>query len=327
MRIVQFSRPGGPETLEVVEVPEPQPGAGTVRVAAEAIGVGATDVAFRKGTYPWNSGFPAVPGIELAGRIDAVGAGVSAGRVGERVLVSARESSFRGGCYAEKVVVPAEQVFDLPDNVGFADAAALANAQVAWHLLELAPFDLRDKRVVVMGAAGGVGGMAVKLAKYAGAKVLAVASSPSRADSAKRAGADDIVIAETDHAEAAARVWNSFDVVVDHLSGPSSAAWVDRLAVNGVVLTYGFQAGSPGVELVEALAQGMARNVGVRMFSMHSFDERPDDRRAAMRHLIDLVRDGALRPEIGASYPLTQAVEAHRHFEERRTPGKVLLVP
>ena len=111
MNAIQVRAPGGPEVAELVELPVPQPGAGEVRVRAMAIGAGGPDVLIRNGTYKWMPPLPAIPGNEMAGVVDAVGAGVTALHVGQRVLVSARELPQRGGCYAEAICVPADCAF------------------------------------------------------------------------------------------------------------------------------------------------------------------------------------------------------------------------
>ena len=131
MRAIQVQVPGGPESLISVELPEPQPGAGQVRVRAEAIGVGRPDVLIRQGTYKWMPPLPAIPGAELAGRIDAIGLGVEQWQIGDKVLVSARELQERGGCYVEAIVVPEDAPYPLPAAISCFDAVSLPNLQLA----------------------------------------------------------------------------------------------------------------------------------------------------------------------------------------------------
>ena len=122
MKVIQIERPGGPEVLALAEKPLPEPAAGEVRVRAQAIGISSADMLVRKGVYNWMPPLPAVPGNEMAGVVDALGAEVDGVRVGERVLVSSRELAFRGGCYAEAICVPAAALFRLPDEIAPNDA-------------------------------------------------------------------------------------------------------------------------------------------------------------------------------------------------------------
>ncbi|MBP6854445.1 MAG: alcohol dehydrogenase catalytic domain-containing protein, partial [Rhodoferax sp.] len=139
IQAVRLQRTGGPEVLELVELPLPEPGPGEVRVRAEAIGVGKPDALIRQGTYKWMPPLPAVPGNEMAGRIDAAGPGLDLAplglRLGQRVLVSSRELPQRGGCYAQAICVPASSVYVLPDHLAPQDALSLPNYQLAGALL------------------------------------------------------------------------------------------------------------------------------------------------------------------------------------------------
>ena len=127
MLAIQVSKPGAVEALETVRRPWPEPAAGEVRVRASAIGVGKPDALIRQGVYKWMPPLPAIPGNEMAGEIDAVGAGVPAHRVGERVLVSSRELATRGGCYAQAICIPAAAAYALPSGIDPFDAVSLPN--------------------------------------------------------------------------------------------------------------------------------------------------------------------------------------------------------
>ena len=135
MKVIEMQRGGGPEVLEVVDKPLPEPAAGEVRVRAEAIGISSADMLVRKGIYNWMPPLPAIPGNEMAGAVDALGRDVANVRIGQRVLVSSRELPFRGGCYAQAICVPADAVFLLPDAVAANDAVTLPNYQLAGALL------------------------------------------------------------------------------------------------------------------------------------------------------------------------------------------------
>ncbi len=135
MKVIQFREPGPPDVLRCLDIPIPEPKPGEVLIRAHAIGVGIPDCLIRAGTYGHMPPLPATPGTELAGTIEKVGFGVTTHRPGQRVYATARERPHRGGHYAEYVTAPAEAIFLLPDNVDFDAAAALANYQVAYHII------------------------------------------------------------------------------------------------------------------------------------------------------------------------------------------------
>ena len=173
MKIIQFKTPGGPEVLDYVEVPTPEPKAGEVLVRAHAIGVGMPDVMIRRGTYNWMPPLPGTPGTEMSGVIEKIGPGVTSLQPGQRVVVSARDRPHRGGCYAEYNATPEGSVYALPDGADMDQAAALANYQVAYHLLFDCIAVKKGQRVLIQGAAGGTGSALVDVARYLGLEVIA----------------------------------------------------------------------------------------------------------------------------------------------------------
>src|SRR5688572_6728389 len=193
MKAIRITRTGGPEVLEYVELPTPEPGDGEVLIKAHAIGVCMPETAVRKGTYKWMPRLPAIPGIEMSGTVVKTGPGARMLRVGQPVFVSAREFEERAGCYAEYVKAPEQKVYPVPEGVDLDQVAGLANYQVAWHLLNSALKGFQYESVLVMAAAGGVGTALVQLAKAAGKRVLGVVSSEARGAFARSQGADAIV--------------------------------------------------------------------------------------------------------------------------------------
>ena len=135
MKAILLRRPGGPEALEYVEVPTPVPGEGKVLVKADTIGVSMPEVLVRRGTYNWMPALPTAPGTEMSGTVEKIGPGVTRFQVGQRVVVSARDRPQRGGCYAEYNATPEDSVYAQPHGADMDQAAALANYQVAYHLL------------------------------------------------------------------------------------------------------------------------------------------------------------------------------------------------
>lgn len=330
MKAIRIERTGGPEVLEYVEVPTPQPGPGEVQVKAEWIGVGMPDVLVRTGKYYWMPPLPAVIGIEMTGRVTAVGAGVDTLKVNDPVFVSARELPVRGNCYAEYACAPATAVYRLPDGADMEAAACLSNYQVAWHLLNSATKGYRYESVLVWAAAGGVGSAAVQLAKLAGKQVIGLAGSPTKREFALRQGADHCIDYRKD--DIGLRVkeltdGRGVDLILDPVGGAGFGLNFQWLARLGLVVNYGMLQGPPDPSYAAAMYERFGDSLGLRFFSMHVFDEAPEKRRAAMYELLPLLAQGRIRPAIHARMRLKDARRAHELFDSGATLGKLLLQP
>jgi NADPH2:quinone reductase len=259
MRAMILDRHGGPEVLRVREVPEPVPGAGEVRVRVEAIGINYAEILSRKGLYGWAPAMPYTPGMEAAGTIDALGAGVEGRAIGERVIVGAQH-----GAYAEKVVVPERQA--LPAIAGFSveeNAAIAVNYLTAWvGLMEMARLRPTD-RVLVTAAAGGVGTAAVQVAARFGCATVGLAGSDAKLDAIRALGAEAAVSYRSAGFEARLREAagaEGFDVVLEVVGGEVFRAVWPVLAPFGRVVVAGVR--EPGAAAVESalLAAHLARS-------------------------------------------------------------------
>lgn len=329
IQVIQLTRTGGPEVLELAERPLPQPAPHEVRVRAQAIGVGKPDALIRKGVYQWMPPLPAVPGNEMAGVIDALGAGVSGLHRGQQVLVSARELPQRGGCYAEAICVPADAVYRLPDAVSATDAVTLGNYQLAGALLYESGIR-RPASLLIHGAAGGVGTAVLQLAQADGLLAIGTVSSDDKLDFARAAGARHVIPRGTHnvHAEVMALTGGrGVDLVLDHVGGPQFASNLDLLAPLGTLLSYNALAGLPEENLLGALRRLMGKSLGVRCYSIHSLDQMPATRRALMERAISLMAAGSLRPPPPTLLPLAEAQRAHELLDAGLTLGKLVLLP
>jgi NADPH2:quinone reductase len=331
LKAVQLSETGGPEVLHYVDIPTPTAGPGEVVVKSESIGVGNPEISVRKGTYPWMPPLPAVPGIEMAGRIAAIGDGVSRWTIGDKVFVTARELPVRGGCYAEFVKAPADAVYKLPDNVDMDAAACLCNYQVAWHLLHSAVHGAVYKTVLVWAAAGGVGTAIIQLAKLAGCTVIGIANGKSRTDFVLQQGADH-GIDRSQHGDLKQAVdeltgGKGVDLILDPVGGNDFHRNFDLLANFGTVVSYGTLAGPVGDQSVQAMRKRSGASIGLRFFSMHSLDKSPALRRAAMDELVPLLEARKISPPIFERMPLSDVRRAHVLFESGMASGKILLKP
>jgi NADPH2:quinone reductase len=330
MKVIQFREPGPPEVMQVLDVPVPTLGPGEVLVRAHAIGVGIPDTLIRAGTYNWMPPLPATPGTELAGVIERVGPGVTSRQVGQRVYASARERPHRGGHYAEYVATPAEATFVLPDGVDLDAAAALANYQVAYHMLKDAAKVTAGQTLLLYAAAGGMGNAVIDLARAWGLSVIGVVSSAAKARFARALGAADVIDRKTEDVAArvkAATGGRGVDVIIDPVAGPTIAGNLALLAPMGELVIYGGLGGRAHGDVLAEMRKHGSICPAIRTFSIHAWDHRPEERHAGMRALIDMLAAGQLHPRIHARLPLAEAARAHRMIEGGEVLGKLLLVP
>jgi NADPH:quinone reductase len=329
MRAIQVHTPGGPEALALVTLPDPQPAAGQVRVRAQVIGVGRPDVLIRNGTYKWMPPLPAIPGAELSGVVDAVGEGVTRWRVGDAVLVSARELPERGGCYAEAVVVPEDAPFALPAGLGPEAAVSAPNLQLAQALF-LAAGHADPKAVLITGAAGGVATMLAQLARHQGLKVLGTVRSEDKRRFALAHGFDEVFNA-TEGSVAdrvrAATGGRGVDIAFDPVGAQSLTDCLRSLATLGTAVSYNAVAGPPTEDVFATLRALLGRSLALRCFSMHSFDADRVLRRRLMDRSLELLALGHVRAPQTTALALDQVREAHRVLDAGGTMGKMVLTP
>lgn len=330
MQQIVFETPGPPSVLKCVEVPIPEPKPGEVLVRAHSIGVGIPDTLIRAGTYNWMPPLPATPGTEMSGVIERVGAGVSARKVGQHVVASARERTHRGGHYAEYIATPVEATFVLPDGVDLEQAAALANYQVGYHLLRDATRVKKGESVLVYAAAGGMGNALIDLALAWGLKPIGVVSSAEKAAFAGALGAHAVI--DRKREDVAARVkeitgGRGVDLIIDPVGGPTVAGNLALLAPMGMLVIYGGLGGRNWGDVLAEMRKLGRISPAIRTFSIHAWDDQAEARRAGMRDLIDMLAKGELRPRIFGRLKLREAQRAHEMMESGAVLGKLLLQP
>jgi NADPH:quinone reductase len=329
MQLIQFTAPGPPGVLQVLDVPIPELKPGEVLIRAHAIGVGIPDTLIRAGTYGHMPPLPATPGTEISGIVEKVGADVTSRRVGQRVYASARERPQRGGHYAAYVATPAEATFLLPDGVDLDAAAALANYQVAYHIFNDALRLRAGESVLVHAAAGGMGNALIDLAKAAGLIVIGVAGGERKARFARELGADHVIDRKNENV--AARVAEitggcGVDAIIDPVAGPAIPGNVALLAPCGVLVIYGGLGGKAPLDLEQTL-RAKGHSPAIRHFTIHTWDALVEERRAGMRAVIAMLAAGKLHPRIHAVLPLAEAARAHQLLESGAVLGKLLLRP
>jgi putative PIG3 family NAD(P)H quinone oxidoreductase len=317
-----ITEPGEPDTLASGEVPEPVPGPRDLLIKVAAAGVNRADLLQRSGHYPPPAGAPEWPGLEVAGEVLA---GPGGWPVGSRAA-----ALLAGGGYAERVVVPADQALAVPDGLSTREAAALPEAlATAWSNFEAAGLQ-RGEHVLVRGGSGGVGSVAVQVAREVyGARVLATAGGPARVARLQELGVE----AAFDHHRddlvdrvLGATGGRGVDVVLDVVGAAGLADNLAMLAHDGRLVVIGLQRGGRA-ELDLGLL--LARRLSVLGTTLRS---RPPQEKARImagvrEHVWPLVADGRIRPVVHAALPLDQAADAHRLLESGAVFGKVLLEP
>jgi NADPH2:quinone reductase len=326
MKAIQIAVTGGPEVLKLVELDDPVPGNDEVVVRAHAIGVGKPDVLFRTGVYRWMPDLPAVPGAEMAGIVEAVGAGVTALCPGRKALVY----RFRGGCYAERIVVSAAEVTPLPDSVDLDDAVSIPNFQVASALINEAARGIDVRTLYVNGAAGGIGCAVIQLGKLAGVTVIAGASSAEKCAFARGQGADHTIEYGRERVAERLRVitqGRGVDLVLDHIVGPDFTDNLQALAPFGLIVSFNALGGPPAKDLFREMRANLPLSPGVRCFTMHSFDHDPEAKARIAERVVGLFAKGKVKPPVHACLSLAEARRAHEMLDARQAMGKIILRP
>jgi NADPH:quinone reductase len=320
MRAVQVSRTGGPEVLELVDLPDPEPGPGQVLVDVAAAGVNFIDTYQRSGTYPLP--LPFGLGSEGSGRVRAVGTGVDQVEVGDRV-------AWQGvpGSYAEQVVVPAGVCLPVPQSVPDDVAAALPLQGLTAHYLCHSTYAVQPGDVVLLHAgAGGVGLLLTQLVKARGGEVIATVGTPEKAELSRGAGADHVI--RYDEVEATVREVTGGEGVSVVYDGVGQATFDTSLASlrrRGTLVLYG--AASGPVPPVDPQRLNSGGSLFLTRPTLGHYVATPEELRWRAGDVFGAVTAGTLSVRIGATFPLDQARSAHEALEGRRTTGKVLLLP
>ncbi len=304
MRAILLRETGGPERLELAEVPEPEPADGQVLLDVRAAGINFADVLVRQGRYPQAPPLPTVLGNEVAGEVD-----------GRRVIAMPQ-----GGGYGERVAVDADALVPIPDTASFEEGAAfLLTFLTAWIPLTRQVRLEPGATVLVHAGSGGVGSAAIQVAKHLGARVVATASTVEKRSVALDLGAEEALGYDDFDAEVRA------DVVLDSVGGDVFERSLGVLNPLGSLIGIGFAGGwwkpvDPGPIV--------GRNVAIVGFYLgRLMRHRPQVVQQAVGELLPLWENGTLKPLVGATFPLEQVADAHRLIDERRHVGKVVLVP
>jgi NADPH2:quinone reductase len=319
MRAIQISKTGGPEVLELVDLPVPKPSAGQVLVKIEAAGVNFIDTYLREGRYP--APLPFIPGQEAAGTITELGEGVTGFAIGDRVAWNGTR-----GTYAEYASAPASDLLHIPEGMKTEDAAAVLLQGLTAHYLAYSTHAIQSgESILIHAGAGGVGLLLTQIAKKLGATVITTVSTEEKAALSRNAGADHTILyTQTSFADAVKEITGGkgLPVVYDSVGKTTFEDSLKCLSPRGLMALYGASSGAvPPME-------------PIRLMSGSLYLTRPTlkdyvQTRAELEHRADeifgWVASGELNVRIGARYKLEDAQQAHRDLEGRKTTGKVLL--
>ncbi|MBF9059773.1 zinc-binding dehydrogenase [Rhodobacterales bacterium HKCCSP123] len=302
-----------------VDLPEPEPGPGQIRVRIAACGLNFADLLMIRGTYQETPPPPFTLGMEVSGTVDALGEGVTSPAVGTRVAVFAGH-----GGLAEQGVFPADRAVPIPDAMSFTQAAAFMVAYGTSHLALAGRARLQPgERLLVLGAAGGVGLTAVELGALMGAEVIAVARGPEKLAVAERAGARHLIDSESADIRAGVKALGGADVVYDAVGGGAFDAALRATRPEGRVLSIGFASGE--VPRVPANIL-LVKNISVMGFYWGGYlGFAPEKLTASLADLMALFEAGRLSPHVSATFPLAEAGQALEMLRSRKSTGKVVV--
>ena len=322
MKAIQVARVGGPEALTLVDVPVPDPKPNEALVQIKSAGVNFIDVYFREGRYP--APLPFINGQEAAGIVVAVGPDVTTLRLGDRV-------AYTGvlGSYAEYAAVPADRLVKIPDELDFEQAAAAMLQGMTAHYLSHSSYPIKiGDSVLIHAAAGGVGLLLVQMAKQLGARVIATTGSEAKAQLARGAGADEVIIyTEQDFETETLRLTGNrgVKVVYDGVGKDTFERDLNVLSPRGYLVLFGGSSGAvPPFDPLELTKHG---SLFVTRPSLHHYVASRKELEQRSNDVLQMVVRGDLKLRIHKKYPLEDVRQAHLDLEGRKTTGKLLLIP
>ena len=323
VKAIRISRSGGPEVMEYVDVTVGEPGPGEVRIRQAAIGLNYIDVYFRDGHYPQE--YPAGLGMEGAGVIEAVGAGVSHVKVGDRVAYASRPP----GAYAEARVMPAASLVRLPDSISFETGAAMMLQGLTVQYLFRRTFALKGGETILFhAAAGGVGLIACQWARALGVTMIGTVGSDEKAALAKSHGCVHTINYNTENfVERVKEITEGkgVPVVYDSIGKDTFTGSLDCLSPLGMLVSYGSASGAvPPFGMHELASRG---SLYVTRPTLFTYIAKRDDLETMAAELFGMVDGGKIKIEINQRYALKDAAQAHRDLEGRKTTGSTILIP
>ena len=322
MKAIQFHSTGGPEVLQLADLPIPEPGPGQVLLRIEAIGVNFIEIYFRKGVY--KSALPLIPGSEAASTVEELGPGVTGFAAGDAVVSCAVI-----GSYAEYALVPAAQLVKIPQGVTMEQAAAAMLQGMTAHYLAFSTYPLKaGNTALVHAGAGGVGLLLTQIATAQGARVITTVSTPAKAELSREAGASDVILYTIKDCEAeVTRLTGGkgVDVVYDSVGKTTFEGSLNSLRPRGLLALFGASSGPvPPFDLVQLNSKG---SLFITRPTLWHYIATRAELEWRSSEVLNWVAKGDLKLRTEFTYPLAEAAKAQIDLEERKTTGKILLVP
>ncbi len=322
MKAIQVAKTGGPEVLTLIELPVPIPKPNEAVVQIKAAGVNFIDVYLREGRYP--APLPFVAGMEAAGIVSSVGSEVSTFAPGDRVAYANVL-----GSYAEYAAVPAGKLVRMPQALDFAEAAAAMLQGMTAHYLSHSTYPLRTgEETLIHAAAGGVGRLLVQMGKKIGARVIGTAGTTEKADLARAAGADEVIVyTEQDFEQETLRLTagKGVHVVYDGVGKATFEKDLSVLRPRGYLVLFGGSSGAvPPFDLIKLSQKG---SLFITRPTLAHYTATRDELELRAGEVMQMITSGELKIHIHGTYPLAAVQDAHRDLESRKTTGKLLLIP
>jgi len=323
MRAIVCSQPGGPEVMQWLEVEDPIPGVDEVLIDVAAVGLNRADVLQRKGFYPPPPGASNYLGLECSGVISAVGANVTAWKIGDQVC-----ALLTGGGCAEKVVVPAGQLLPVPAGVSLIDASALPEiAATVWSNVAMLAHLREGETILIHGGTSGIGTMAIQVARQLGARVIVTCGTQVKVQAALDLGADFAInYTQSDFADEVNTITQGkgVDVILDVMGAKYLQSNVASLAANGRLVVIGLQGGTKGeIDLNRLLSKRAA--VLATSLRMRPVAEKAAIIDSVREHLWPLIESGTIKLVIDHYFPIEQIAQAHERMETSQHIGKIVL--
>jgi NADPH2:quinone reductase len=320
MRALQVTALGDPRTLRPSEIPEPVPGPDQVAIEVHAAGVNFPDALMALGKYQVKPPLPFVLGLEAAGVVRAIGAGVHDVHVGQRVA-----TGMQGGGFAEVALARANAVIPLPDHVSFTTGAGMiVTYGTAYHALVDRAKLAAGERLAVTGAGGGVGTAALDIGRALGARAIGIIGSPEKREAALHAGAVHVLVAGPELRNELVELVEAVDVLLDNVGGEVFDGVLRTMAWRGRILIVGFTSGTiPAIPANRLLLRELEA-LGVYWGTWS--EKHPAQNRANYEAMFELMREGALEPRVHAHYPFEEAGQAVADVFDRRLVGKAVVV-
>ncbi|RDI96692.1 NADPH:quinone oxidoreductase family protein [Meiothermus sp. QL-1] len=323
MKAILVERAGGPEVLQLVDLPKPEPGPGQVRVRVEAAGLNFADILYVAGEYLVRTRYPTVPGMELAGVVEALGEGVEGLRVGQRVA-----ALVGGGAFAEYALAPARSVLAVPSQMSPYEAAAFPVSYFTAYFALVTQGQARPGEwVLIQAAAGALGTAAIQVARALGLRVVALASQEEKLALCRRLGAEVTLLSTQDDLVRAVREatgGHGVDILMEVVGGDGFAQSLKMLAYRGRLLVIGSASRTLAQMRPVELMKGNQSVIGVWLTP---FLNDPAALQAAQAFLTPLISSGQIRPVVGERFRLEEAARAFEFMLSRRNTGKVILEP